>query len=683
MKLTLFTLCSVLLFSAVCGYWSNWDASSSESDSGDSNSGSPSTTDTADTEEDEAAQTAPSNAELCGCYEIDLVCTPFANAANMTCYYYTMSRVSNNSYCDSLQFISLGTGNLTECGLPANHTDAVLLDYAPKCYAFDPSYNGSLNNGGSGIQIWFDDGYDATYGSSSSSSSDSDTSGSTYSSSSSSSEDETVQQSSGGDDATGFIVFSVCFDAAAVDGTQETGQIEFQLGENTATCEHTNVLPNFCGSSTEDDPAEDTPSPTTTSPTTASPTTAVPTTASPTTASPTTSAPTTAAPTTTSPTTAQPTTAAPTTVAPTTTAPTTAAPTTVAPTTAAPTTSEPTISPTFSVCDSDDALNVAFILDESGSVDETEWGVITDFVDRVTQYDLSPISYVSLFEYASLANYDQFLDWTAVETAGDRSAVTTALNANNYNPAGQTETWDAVNRVLDNYWDYRFSCTDGCETRSDLLFLVTDGEPTGHEVCPDMIPRMNQSAVDVVIILIDPNGVLDETKVSCLDYQDNEVDVIKLPSFDSDAFNAIEGHIRNKTCSGLYPVGPGERPENGSQWSYNGTVGLGPIPTRGGGGGGGELDPLYMNDDVVDENGVTADTYTIMGVSWLKVVIGATILIVLMSVVGGILCFVRQRMTVKRMILSQVDVVETHNDKEVEIMEGNDSVAMNVQDDAN
>lgn len=250
------------------------------------------------------------------------------------------------------------------------------------------------------------------------------------------------------------------------------------------------------------------------------------------------------------------------------------------------------MAPTFVTCQSVDELNVVFILDESGSVDEAEWKVITDFVDRIIQYDLSPNSFVSLYEYASLPNFEQFLDWTQVESSpGDRSAFTAALSGNKYNVAGMTETWDAVNRVLDEYWNYRFSCTDGCEKRADIMFLITDGEPTGHSVCPDMIERMQQSEVDVVVIMVDPTGTLDTTKVSCLDINDKGRDVITLNNFDSNSFNAIEDRIRSKTCSGNYPAGLGNRPEAGTEWRYDGVVGLGPVPERNGGGKGGAADP--------------------------------------------------------------------------------------------
>ncbi len=45
------------------------------------------------------------------------------------------------------------------------------------------------------------------------------------------------------------------------------------------------------------------------------------------------------------------------------------------------------------------------------------------------------------------------MNWTLV--GNDRTKFTDALNNNRYNVAGQTYTWDAVNRVLDDFWDYK------------------------------------------------------------------------------------------------------------------------------------------------------------------------------------------------------------------------------------
>jgi uncharacterized protein YegL len=233
------------------------------------------------------------------------------------------------------------------------------------------------------------------------------------------------------------------------------------------------------------------------------------------------------------------------------------------------------------VCDTDDALNIAFLMDESGSVDEDEWDIITSFVDRIATFDVSGSSYVSLTEYASKVGYDNFLNWTSI--ADDSAAVTQALSRNNYNAAGLTYTWDAVNRVLDDFWNYRKNCTDGCETRHDVLFLLTDGAPT-DEVCPDMIPRANSTTVDIIIIGIGTtadaqDGWMDD--ISCLDIADDYNDIYYVTDFDADDFNAIEGIIRNYTCNGLNPAGVADR--GGDPWVYDdGSTGLGPVPTSSG-----------------------------------------------------------------------------------------------------
>jgi len=254
-----------------------------------------------------------------------------------------------------------------------------------------------------------------------------------------------------------------------------------------------------------------------------------------------------------------------------------------------------TPSPTFSDCDTDDALNIAFLLDESGSIDRSEWKVITDFVDRVISFDIASTSYVSLFEYGSKKAYKQFLDFTPVT---DTSVFSDALSlkSNSYNRGGRTFTWDAVNRVLDRFWDYRSQCNDGCETRKDLLFLLTDGAPSDI-VCPDMIDRVNKTDIDIVVIGVPVSAATWADQVSCLDYRDNEQDVYIIPEFDSDEFNAIEGAIREKTCNGLSPAGNPVRPAPGSQWIYaDGSIGLGPVPTAtrsgNGKGKGGAGDPI-------------------------------------------------------------------------------------------
>ncbi len=51
----------------------------------------------------------------------------------------------------------------------------------------------------------------------------------------------------------------------------------------------------------------------------------------------------------------------------------------------------------------------AFLVDESGSVSSDEWEFMTDFVDRVIQFDISTESSVALWEYASKQSFEQFV----------------------------------------------------------------------------------------------------------------------------------------------------------------------------------------------------------------------------------------------------------------------------------
>merc|ERR1719334_2934983 len=165
-------------------------------------------------------------------------------------------------------------------------------------------------------------------------------------------------------------------------------------------------------------------------------------------------------------------------------------------------------------------------------------------------------------------------------------SITNALTRNAYTTTGKTYTWDAVNRVLDEFWSYRKNCTDGCETRHDILFLLTDGAPS-DTVCPDMIERANTTTVDIVIIGI---GTYAESadnwmsQIECLDVADDYQDIYYVTEFEAGDFNAIEGIIRNYTCNGENPASDGDR--GGAPWVYDdGSTGLGPIPTAVAGGG--------------------------------------------------------------------------------------------------
>lgn len=89
----------------------------------------------------------PSNAELCGCYDIDLICDPFEMDGE-TCYYYSIQKVSDADFCGSIQsfILSDDTTNCQNAGINLD-IDDIVLDHAPKCYNIDGSYIGSPLNG--------------------------------------------------------------------------------------------------------------------------------------------------------------------------------------------------------------------------------------------------------------------------------------------------------------------------------------------------------------------------------------------------------------------------------------------------------------------------------------------------------------------------------------------------------
>eukprot|EP00486_Rosalina_sp_Unknown_P003522 CAMPEP_0201571890 /NCGR_PEP_ID=MMETSP0190_2-20130828/14876_1 /ASSEMBLY_ACC=CAM_ASM_000263 /TAXON_ID=37353 /ORGANISM="Rosalina sp." /LENGTH=287 /DNA_ID=CAMNT_0047997041 /DNA_START=50 /DNA_END=910 /DNA_ORIENTATION=+ len=234
--------------------------------------------------------TTPTNDELCGCFDIDLMCEPI-QLNDEICYYYQINRISDNDYClDTINSLALSSGdNLNECGL--TNINDIVLDYAPKCYGLNAQYSSTNING---LQFTFDNTRSSTKSSSSGAKSSYKGGGSrpsTKSKGKSSSGKKSASGSSTSNEPTDtdFVIFSACFDSSYVDGTRDDGIIEISQGNNLYTCDIPNILPNFCGavSSATDNPT---------------------------------------------------------------------------------TTSAPSIT-----CDSDDAMNIAFVMDESGSVDTDEW----------------------------------------------------------------------------------------------------------------------------------------------------------------------------------------------------------------------------------------------------------------------------------------------------------------------
>ena len=89
--------------------------------------------------------------------------------------------------------------------------------------------------------------------------------------------------------------------------------------------------------------------------------------------------------------------------------------------------------------------------------------------------------------------------------------------------------------------------------------MITDGTPTtasGHAACPDLEVRLENSNVDIVLILIgESQDDIDAFRdnVTCLDVGSNYNDIYEVTEFTDAAFRMIESLIRNKTCIGTEP----------------------------------------------------------------------------------------------------------------------------------
>ena len=80
---------------------------------------------------------------------------------------------------------------------------------------------------------------------------------------------------------------------------------------------------------------------------------------------------------------------------------------------------------------------------------------------------------------------------------------------------------------------------------------------SGHPACPDLEVRLENSNVDIVLILIgESQNKIDSWKgnVTCLDIGSNYVDIYEVSEFTDAAFRTIEQRIRDKTCNGTLPV---------------------------------------------------------------------------------------------------------------------------------
>ena len=90
----------------------------------------------------------PSDEELCGCYNFQLV-EPVMNYVNETCYNYKIEKISDNNNCKPIEYMLLGTGDLIECGLNSSDIDSILFHRhsksRSKCPETDTIFDNEIN----------------------------------------------------------------------------------------------------------------------------------------------------------------------------------------------------------------------------------------------------------------------------------------------------------------------------------------------------------------------------------------------------------------------------------------------------------------------------------------------------------------------------------------------------------
>eukprot|EP01084_Bolivina_argentea_P278904 476689_1 len=202
---------------------------------------------------------------------------------------------------------------------------------------------------------------------------------------------------------------------------------------------------------------------------------------------------------------------------------------------------------TFPVCSSNEALDIIFLMDESGSIDENEWGIIVNFVNRLIEYDVNDNSYVSLFEYSSTTKFQQFSNFILSNNNGKQSLIN-AMNNNPWVIGGYTFTGDAMIKTIKTFNDYNAN-NDANNDRNNVLFLITDGEPTDTVCTTELYSLLSISDIRIVLIGVG-SGLTPDTwtnSMDCLVNHDGS-NVFYVAQFDSDAFNEIEAELRQITC---------------------------------------------------------------------------------------------------------------------------------------
>eukprot|EP00483_Globobulimina_turgida_P002289 UN02291 len=206
--------------------------------------------------------------------------------------------------------------------------------------------------------------------------------------------------------------------------------------------------------------------------------------------------------------------------------------------TSAPT--DPTPFCTLPPCITDIALDIAFLIDDSGSVNDDEFKVMIDFIKHLIVRDINAVSYVSLYSYSDMTDFKQLADFTEKDVVGEAYLLNVLTNHNR--DAGYTYTGDAIKKTL-GYFD-AYPSND----RLDLLFVLTDG--VSYDIVCDVVSVSDIGNVEIVLVGVGEEidiQILSNQNYNCL-YDNVAKDVFYIDQFSEQSFNEKEYELRLRMC---------------------------------------------------------------------------------------------------------------------------------------
>eukprot|EP01084_Bolivina_argentea_P134652 237451_1 len=197
----------------------------------------------------------------------------------------------------------------------------------------------------------------------------------------------------------------------------------------------------------------------------------------------------------------------------------------------------------FSACANNEIeYNIAFVIDESGSVGKSNYLASLDFVQNMIENDINELANLSMLAFSS--GTDRMYSFTDSQDDQRKGALAALKEErNNYNGGG-TCTATALQEVVK-----EFRTTDFISpSDNNLLFLLTDGYPNCHgDVC-DVKMQLDYAGVEVIVVGI--SGGFSASKVRCL--VDDVGDIKTIPKFDEKLFYSLESQLRNVVCPAIY-----------------------------------------------------------------------------------------------------------------------------------